>query len=76
MLLNGTGLTVLIIMNHGERFLNNLLNLPKNIDEMTDSELEEERIRLLTNVDTELYNERRYYQLVHEIVRRMFLYGL
>ena len=55
--------------------MNNLLNLPKNIDEMTDSELEEEKIRLLTNVDTELYNERRYYQLVHEIVRRMFLNG-
>lgn len=53
--------------------MNNLINLPKQIDQLTDSELEEERIKLIANQDTLLYNENRYKQLVYEIVRRMYI---
>lgn len=50
----------------------NLLAIPKPIDELSDSELEEERIKLIANQDTILYNHNRYMQLVHEIILRMF----
>lgn len=52
--------------------MDNLLNLPKPINELTDLELEEERIRLLANKDEEDNFNKRYNQLVYEIVKRMW----
>ncbi len=51
--------------------MNNILSFPTPVNQLSDDELEEERINLLANDDL-LYNER-YMQIVHEIVRRMYL---
>lgn len=58
-------------MEKGIEKMSNLLEIPKIIINMTNKELEEERIKLLSDDNR---NEKRYYQLIHEIVKRMFRY--
>lgn len=52
--------------------MTNLIEIPKAIKNMTDCELEAERIKLLENDIITKYNTDRYFQLVNEIVLRMF----
>ena len=51
--------------------MTNILSFPTPVNQLSDEELEEERTNLLTNDDIQ-YNDR-YIQIVHEIVRRMFI---